>query len=117
MQKSANICQTCIGYSCISIDLFHQGLGGVTSLVNAVTEYSNAFNDVIDTELSLVVAKENIGTCLNYGELCGSVYFFHFKFLCVIVSINTLMWKLECLTWSKENWYDNVHIYFSKIYF
>lgn len=47
------------------IYLFYQGLGGVTSLVNAVTEYTNAFNEIIDDELSLVVAKKNVGTFLN----------------------------------------------------
>ncbi|VDI84318.1 latrophilin 2, partial [Mytilus galloprovincialis] len=41
-------------------ELNNEGLGGVTSLVNAVTEYSNAYNDVIDGESSLVVAKENV---------------------------------------------------------
>ncbi|OPL33749.1 hypothetical protein AM593_09007, partial [Mytilus galloprovincialis] len=41
-------------------ELNNEGLGGVTSLVNAVTEYSNTYNDVIGDELSLVVAKENI---------------------------------------------------------
>ncbi|VDI04201.1 brain-specific angiogenesis inhibitor 3 [Mytilus galloprovincialis] len=37
-----------------------QGTGGVTSLVSAVTEFTNAFTDVLDDEFSLVVAKENI---------------------------------------------------------
>ncbi|CAG2246565.1 ADGRB1 [Mytilus edulis] len=45
-------------------ELNNEGLGGVTSLVNAVTEYTNAFNDVIndviDDELPLVVVKENV---------------------------------------------------------
>ncbi|XP_076100755.1 uncharacterized protein LOC143069835 [Mytilus galloprovincialis] len=41
-------------------ELNNEGLGGVTSLVNAVTEYTNAFNEIIDDELSLVVAKKNV---------------------------------------------------------
>ncbi|CAC5362288.1 unnamed protein product [Mytilus coruscus] len=41
-------------------ELNNEGLGGVTSLVNAVTEYSNAFKDVINDELSLVVARKNV---------------------------------------------------------
>ncbi|VDH98413.1 Hypothetical predicted protein [Mytilus galloprovincialis] len=56
----------------LSVDQL-EGLGGVTSLVNAVTEYTNAFNDVvndvIDDELPLVVVKENVGTFLNSGDL------------------------------------------------
>ncbi|VDI01660.1 latrophilin 2, partial [Mytilus galloprovincialis] len=41
-------------------ELNNEGLGGVTSLVNAVTEYTNTFNEIIDDELSLVVAKKNV---------------------------------------------------------
>lgn len=41
--------------------LFYQGSGGVTSLVNAVTEYNDAFNDVIDGKFSIIVEKENVG--------------------------------------------------------
>ncbi|XP_076114958.1 adhesion G protein-coupled receptor B1-like isoform X1 [Mytilus galloprovincialis] len=41
-------------------ELNNEGTGGVTSLVSAVTEFTNAFTDVLDDELSLVVAKENI---------------------------------------------------------
>ncbi|VDI14754.1 Hypothetical predicted protein [Mytilus galloprovincialis] len=41
-------------------ELNNEGTGGVTSLVGAVTEFTNAFTDVLDDEISLVVAKENI---------------------------------------------------------
>ncbi|CAG2256987.1 unnamed protein product [Mytilus edulis] len=37
-----------------------QGLGGITSLVHAVSEYTKAFNDVLDGEFSLVVARQNV---------------------------------------------------------
>ncbi|CAG2198998.1 unnamed protein product [Mytilus edulis] len=41
-------------------ELTDEGLTGVTSLVNAVTDYNNAFNQVIDGEFSVVVVKDNI---------------------------------------------------------
>ncbi|XP_063416336.1 adhesion G protein-coupled receptor L3-like [Mytilus trossulus] len=41
-------------------ELTDEGLTGVTSLVNAVTDYNNAFNQVIDGEYSVVVVKDNI---------------------------------------------------------
>ncbi|XP_071126879.1 adhesion G protein-coupled receptor L4-like isoform X2 [Mytilus edulis] len=41
-------------------ELMDVGLTGVTSLVNAVTDYNNAFNQVIDSEFSVVVVKDNI---------------------------------------------------------
>ncbi|XP_052078408.1 adhesion G protein-coupled receptor B3-like isoform X2 [Mytilus californianus] len=40
--------------------LNNEGLGGVTSLVNAVTEYNNAFNNVVDGKFSIIVEKENV---------------------------------------------------------
>ncbi|CAG2198997.1 unnamed protein product [Mytilus edulis] len=42
-------------------ELNNEGSGGVTSLVNAVTEYNDAFNDVIDGKFSIIVEKENVG--------------------------------------------------------
>ncbi|CAC5400899.1 unnamed protein product [Mytilus coruscus] len=41
-------------------ELNDKGSGGVTLLVNAVTEYNNAFNDVVDGKFSLIVEKENV---------------------------------------------------------
>ncbi|XP_071124121.1 adhesion G protein-coupled receptor B3-like [Mytilus edulis] len=41
-------------------ELNNEGSGGVTSLVNAVTEYNDAFNDVIDGKFSIIVEKENV---------------------------------------------------------
>ncbi|VDI21105.1 Hypothetical predicted protein, partial [Mytilus galloprovincialis] len=41
-------------------ELNNEGSAGVTSLVSAVTEYNDAFDEVIDGEFSFVVAKENV---------------------------------------------------------
>ncbi|CAC5362286.1 ADGRB1 [Mytilus coruscus] len=41
-------------------ELIDEGSGGVTSLVNAVTGFNDAFNDVIDSNFSLVAVKENV---------------------------------------------------------
>lgn len=48
---------------------FYQGSGGVTSLVNAVTEYNDAFNDVIDGKFSIIVEKENVGMYFTMGVI------------------------------------------------
>lgn len=52
---------------------FHQGLGGVTSLVNAVTEFNDAFNDVIESSFSLTALKENVGTFGSFDP-CALTY-------------------------------------------
>ncbi|CAC5408849.1 unnamed protein product [Mytilus coruscus] len=41
-------------------ELIDRGSGGVTPLANAVTEFNDAFNDVIDSNFSLVAVKENV---------------------------------------------------------
>ncbi|CAG2236942.1 ADGRB1 [Mytilus edulis] len=43
----------------LSVDQL-EGSGGVTPLVNAVTEFNDAFNDVIESNFSLVAVKENV---------------------------------------------------------
>ncbi|CAC5425307.1 unnamed protein product [Mytilus coruscus] len=43
----------------LSVDQLEES-GGVTSLVNAVTEFNDAFNNVIDSKFSLVAVKENV---------------------------------------------------------
>lgn len=52
-------------YSQFNLDFFHQGSNGVTSLVNAVTEYTNQVNQIINTEATLIVAKDNVGTLID----------------------------------------------------
>ncbi|VDI60331.1 Hypothetical predicted protein, partial [Mytilus galloprovincialis] len=41
-------------------DLIDGESGGVTSLVNAVTDFNDAFNNVIDSNFSLIAVKENV---------------------------------------------------------
>lgn len=53
-------------YSQYYFNFFHQGSNGVTSLVNAITEYSNELSQVINTEATVIVAKENVGTFIKY---------------------------------------------------
>lgn len=54
----------------ILIYCFQQGSGGAAPLVNAVTEFNDAFNDVIDSNFSLVAEKENVGT---FFKLCAEM--------------------------------------------
>ncbi|XP_076071886.1 adhesion G protein-coupled receptor B1-like isoform X2 [Mytilus galloprovincialis] len=41
-------------------ELNDKGLNGVTSLVNAITDYSNELSQVINTEATVIVAKDNV---------------------------------------------------------
>lgn len=69
------------------INCFPQGSGGAAPLVNAVTEFNDAFNDVIDSNFSLVAEKENVGTFFKLfsSMCCYSVISIIFKSACNIM--------------------------------